>query len=155
WSCRSVARYPRGEELFVSLTPDDFDYVKNLVFKGSAIVLEPEKTYLVESRLAPLAQREGLPNITELVARLKSRSGSGLHRRVVEAMTTNETSFFRDVQPFEALKKIVLPNLGDRRSRPLFFWCAACSTGQEPYSIAMLVAEHFPALAANGLRILA
>lgn len=139
----------------MSLTAEEFDYVKALVFKGAAIVLESDKSYLVESRLAPLASRMGLPTTSDLVAHLRSGPFNGLHKKVIEAMTTNETFFFRDVQPFEALRRVVLPELDAKRTRPLFIWCAACSTGQEPYSIAMLVREHFPALADKGLRILA
>ena len=134
----------------------DFGYVRDLVRKRSAIVLEHEKNYLVESRLQPLAHREGFPTISELVARLRTSGFGDLHSKVVEAMTTNETSFFRDLQPFEALRKVVVPDLIARRSnRQLRIWCAACSTGQEPYSVAMLLTEHFPQLANWDLRILA
>ncbi len=123
----------------------DFDFVSKLVMKRSAIVLEPEKSYLVESRLLPLARREGLASIAELVARMRSNPLNELQQKVVEAMTTNETSFFRDVIPFEALRKNVLPDLIKKRTRQrsLNIWCGASSTGQEPYSIAMLLCEHF------------
>lgn len=131
------------------LEPSDFDFISNLVLKSSAIVLEPEKGYLVESRLLPLARREGLATIAELVSRLRCGPVNGLHHKVVEAMTTNETSFFRDVNPFEALRKIVLPEVLQRRAaeRRLHIWCGACSTGQEPYTIAMILREHFQAYA--------
>ncbi len=123
----------------------DFEFVCSLVLKRSAIVLEPEKSYLVESRLLPLARREGLASIAELVSRLRANSLNGLHQRVVEAMTTNETSFFRDLNPFEALRKVVLPEFFQRRAaeRRLQIWCGASSTGQEPYTIAMVLREHF------------
>src|SRR5271166_715132 len=102
--------------------------------KRSAILLEPEKNYLVESRLLPLARREGLSSVAELVSQMRANSLNGLHQKVVEAMTTNETSFFRDLNPFEALRKVVLPELFQRRAaeRRLQIWCSASSTGQEP-----------------------
>lgn len=129
----------------MSLEPSDFDYVSRLVLNRSAIVLEPEKNYLVESRLLPLARREGLSSVAELVARLRASSFNGLQQKVVEAMTTNETSFFRDVKPFEALQQIVLPDILQRRAaeKRVQIWCGASSTGQEPYTIALILREHF------------
>jgi chemotaxis protein methyltransferase CheR len=133
----------------VPLDPTDFEYISKLVLKRSAIVLEPEKNYLVESRLLPLARREGLSSIAELVARMRATSLDGLNQKVVEAMTTNETSFFRDLNPFEALRKVVLPDLFQRRAseRRLRIWCGASSTGQEPYTIALILREHFAGFA--------
>jgi len=130
----------------VALDTPDFEFVSTLVWKRSAIVLEPEKNYLVESRLLPVARREGLSSVAELVARMRAGSQNGLHETVVEAMTTNETSFFRDLNPFEALRKVVLPDLFQRRSDAgsLSIWCGAASTGQEPYTIALTLREHFP-----------
>ncbi len=127
------------------LAPSDFEHVSSLVLKRSAIVLGPEKNYLVESRLLPLARREGFSSIADLVARLRTTSANGLHEKVVEAMTTNETSFFRDGAPFEALRQVVLPDLLQRRDaeKRLQIWCGASSTGQEPYSIALILLEHF------------
>lgn len=134
----------------------DFGYVRELVRRRSAIVLDEEKRYLIESRLIPLARSEGLASISELVATLKSNASSDLHGKVVEAMTTNETSFFRDQQPFEALRNVLLPQLiGSRPLRELRVWCAACSTGQEPYSVAMILKEYFPNLAGWNVSILA
>ncbi len=135
----------------------DFEFVSHFVRKRSAIVLEPEKTYLVESRLLPLARREGFASIDELVAKLRLSPIGGLHTKVVEAMTTNETSFFRDLQPFEALRKVLLPEFATKRAatRQLRIWCAASSTGQEPYSLAMLIREHLPQLASWDVKILA
>jgi chemotaxis protein methyltransferase CheR len=120
-------------------------------------VLDGDKAYLAETRLGPLARCEGFPSVDDLLTRLRSSPDDGLHRKVVEAMTTNETSFFRDSHPFELLRQTVLPELVRRRAagRDLSLWSAACSSGQEPYSVAMLVREHFPALAAGGLRIIA
>jgi chemotaxis protein methyltransferase CheR len=126
----------------------DFDYVRNFVRDQAAIVLEPGKEYLVESRLLILARKEKLASIDELIRKLRSDPKNGLHRKVVDAMTTNETSFFRDIHPFEALRKSILPELMTRRAaqRQINFWCGAASTGQEPYSVLMLIAEHFPQL---------
>ena len=123
----------------------EFRFISELVHDRSAIVLEPGKEYLAEARLMPLARREGLSNVGDLVARLKRDKDSPLHRRVVEAMTTNETSFFRDQAPFAALRDVVLPALIEKRRqrRRLRIWSAAASTGQEAYSIAMVLAESF------------
>jgi chemotaxis protein methyltransferase CheR len=134
-----------------------FEYVRKLVLETSAIALEPTKEYLVESRLMPLARQRGLASLNDLVARLRGEPFGELHTAVVEAMTTNETSFFRDVHPFEALKSSVLPQLVAERSRckSLTIWSAACSSGQEPYSLAILLAEHFPLLADWNVQIVA
>ena len=141
----------------MTLSAAEFNYVRRLVLEQSAIVLEDDKGYLVESRLLPLARREGFASLDQFVGRLQSEHFNGLHRQVVEAMTTNETSFFRDFHPFEALRKSVLPDLIAKRTltRELAIWCAACSTGQEPYSLAMLLREHFPSLATWKVRITA
>lgn len=130
------------------MTTADFDYVRHFVRGQAAIVLEPGKEYLVESRLLTLARRENLPSIEDLVARLRSSPRGDLHRKVIDAMTTNETSFFRDIHPFETLRKSILPELIARRAseRQLNIWCGAASTGQEPYTIMMVIAEHFPEL---------
>jgi chemotaxis protein methyltransferase CheR len=134
-----------------------FDYIRRLVLEQSAIVLEEDKQYLVESRLLPLARREGFDSIASMVAWLMAKKFDGLQHKVVEAMTTNETSFFRDFHPFEALRKSILPELMTRRaaSKELTFWSAACSSGQEPYSLAILLQEHFPGLAGWRVRIIA
>ncbi len=126
----------------------DFDYIRNFVRDQAAIVLEPGKEYLVESRMQTLARKENLGSLDALFNELRSDPRNGLHRKVVDAMTTNETSFFRDLHPFEALRKTILPELMARRAqeRQLHFWCGAASTGQEPYSVLMLIAEHFPEL---------
>jgi chemotaxis protein methyltransferase CheR len=146
-----------GYETSVIRADADFDYIRRLVRERSSIVLESNKAYLAESRLIPLAKREGMRSLNELVARLRGEKFGGLHRKVVEAMTTNETSFFRDIHPFEALKKPILPELITRRAseRKLNIWCAACSTGQEPYTIAMLLRESFPQLGGYSVRIVA
>jgi len=141
----------------MAITASEFDYIQRLVLDQSAIVLEDDKQYLAESRLLPLARREGFDSLTSLVACLRTKTSAGLHRKVVEAMTTNETSFFRDFHPFETLRKSILPELMAKRagSRELNIWSAACSSGQEPYSLALLLREHFPALSGWSVRIIA
>src|SRR5436305_15121198 len=110
------------------MTEQDFDFICKLVQRRSAIVLEAGKEYLVESRLTPIVRGMNLGSIKELVEKLRADPSNGLHTQIVEAMTTNETSFFRDHQPFEALRTAVLPALIRRRSeeRRLNIWCAAC-----------------------------
>ncbi len=131
----------------MAITENDFNFLKKLVYDQSAIVLETGKEYLVESRLQPLAQKEGLKSIEELVQQIRlNKFGNGINKKIVEAMTTNETSFFRDVHPFETLKKEILPPLIEKRKirQELNLWCGASSSGQEPYSIAMILRENFP-----------
>jgi chemotaxis protein methyltransferase CheR len=141
----------------VALSKADFDFVRALIHRRAALVLEEEKAYLIESRLANLARREGFPSAADLVVQLRANRVSSLAQKVVQAMTTNETSFFRDAHPFEALRKHVLPDLIRRRAgtRRLHIWCAATSTGQEPYSVAMLLREHFADLVGWAVRITA
>ncbi len=141
----------------MTFTPEHFRFLQGYVLQHSAIVIDPGKEYLVESRLAPLAREHGLDGIGALVDQLRAGKDKRLERLVVEAMTTNETSFFRDLHPFEALRSEVLPALVKARAerRSLRIWCAASSTGQEPYSIAMTLAEHFPALATWDVKIIA
>lgn len=141
----------------MTLTAADFDYIRDLVRREAAIVLEPGKEYLALTRLDPIARNEGLGSVSDLVARLRAQGRSPLHDEVVDALTTNETSFFRDLHPFESLRTHVLPELVERNAwrGSLSIWCAACSTGQEPYSVAMLIREHFPELLRWDLRILA
>lgn len=130
------------------MTTADFDYVRSFVREQSAIVLEPGKEYLVESRLQTLARKENLESVDALIGKLKAPANSAFQRKVVDAMTTNETSFFRDIHPFETLQKHLLPELIAARGRQqrLTIWCGAASTGQEPFSVMMLIAQHFPEL---------
>jgi chemotaxis protein methyltransferase CheR len=138
------------------MTPE-YDYIRTLVKRSSAMVLEDGKEYLIQARLAQLVRQEGVPTIESLVAKLRERPDGPLHSRVVEAMTINETSFFRDVNPFEVLRRHVLPALAKARAqtRSINIWSAACSSGQEPYSLAMLLREVFPDLATWKIRIVA
>lgn len=125
------------------MTPSDYEFLRKLLKERSGLDLSADKQYLVESRLVPLARRVGLPGISELVQKAKAGSAEALIWEVVEAMTTNETFFFRDKIPFEHLRDTMLPALMQARAarRALRIWCAASSTGQEPYSIAMLLKE--------------
>jgi chemotaxis protein methyltransferase CheR len=125
----------------MSVAAHDFDYIARLVRRSSAIVLEPGKEYLVESRLLPIARRTGDGSLSALVARLRAEPDDGLHHEVIDAMTTNETSWFRDRHPFDALGSRILPELLTKRAaqRRIAIWSAGCSSGQEPYSIAMVV----------------
>lgn len=143
----------------MAIAPTDFDYVSGLVRDRSAIVLEPGKEYLVETRLEPVAQRVGFAGLKELIAAARTGgvSGNPLQAKIVDALTTNETLFFRDFHPFEALRKVIVPELIQLRGteRTLTIWSAACSTGQEPYSLAMLLRENFPQLATWRIEIVA
>jgi len=141
----------------VTIDHEGFEYVSALVRADAGLVLESGKEYLVEARLRPLAQEAGLTSVQAFIHQLRAPSASGMRRRVIEAMTTNETSFFRDLHPFEALRKTILPRVIEarRNERRLNIWSAACSTGQEPYTIAMIIREHFPELGNWSCRILA
>lgn len=138
-----------------AISPADFDFIRTFIRTRSAIVLEPGKEYLVESRLMPVVRKEGLASIAHLVHRLRAADLNGLEREVVEAMTTNETSFFRDIAPFEALRTYVIPELIQSRapSRRLDIWSGACSSGQETYTVLMLIREHFPQLSDWTVRV--
>jgi chemotaxis protein methyltransferase CheR len=131
------------------VTADDYAFVANLLRERCALILEPGKDYLIRARLTPVAQRNNLASVSLLISRIRQEQSQALMAEVVEAMVTTETSFFRDIHPFETLKKSVVPELIDRRreQRQLNIWCAASSSGQEPYSIALLLKEHFPELA--------
>jgi chemotaxis protein methyltransferase CheR len=133
----------------MNLNQADFDYVRAMVREHAAIVLDSDKQYLVEARLLSLAAREGIASLGALIGRLRAGGGSDLERKIIEAMTTNETMFFRDGHPFDALRRHILPDLVARRqsARALNIWCGASSSGQEPYSILMVLREHFPQLA--------
>lgn len=133
----------------------DLGFLRELVFAHSQNVLDPSRDYLFEARLSRLLRDRGITRLDELVRRLRLRKDPVLERAVAEAMTINETSFFRDVHPFELLRTVLLPELIEirRNAHSLRFWSAACSTGQEAYSLAILLREHFHALAAWDVRI--
>ena len=150
------ATMPSTNAIKTTLSSSDFDYLRGVVRERSAIVLSEDKGYLIESRLTPILRREKLGSLGELVLRMRSQPFSGLHDTVVDAMTTNETSFFRDKHPFEALREHILPEILSKRTfGAINIWSNACSSGQEAYSMAMVLREHFPALGAREVRILA
>jgi chemotaxis protein methyltransferase CheR len=138
------------------VTPLDYEFLRKLLRERSGLDLSSDKQYLVESRLIPLARRADLAGIAELVQKIKS-GADALTSDVVEAMTTNETFFFRDKIPYDHLRETILPALLQARAsrRSLRIWSAASSTGQEPYSIAMCLKEYGAALAGWRIEILA
>jgi len=128
------------------VTPLDYEFLRKLLKDRSGLLLSSDKQYLIESRLLPLARKAGLSGIGDLVQKIKT-GAEPLIVDVVEAMTTNETFFFRDKVPFDHVRDTVLPNLLKVRAnrKSLRIWCAAASTGQEPYSLAMLLKDALPA----------
>src|SRR4051794_40065551 len=130
------------------MTPLDYEYLQKLLKDRSGLVLSADKKYLLESRLMPLARKAGIAGISEIVQKMKAGSDAMISD-VVEAMTTNETFFFRDKTPFDHFQKTVIPDLIKARAakRSLRIWCAAGSTGQEPYSLAMILKDFGAALA--------
>lgn len=137
----------RGE-----LPPPLMDRLRDVMREEAGMTLAAGKDYLVHAHLADVARRHGLNGAAAVLARLADGPDAGLRQDVVEAMAIRETSFFRDEHPFEALRTVVLPALlrEARAGAPAVIWSAACATGQEPYSLAMLVWEHFPEAAAAG-----
>ncbi len=124
------------------MKPEDFDFVSRLIKSKSGLVLSEDKTYLLESRLMPIARKRGLKDLTELIGALRG-GDRNLVEEVVDAMTTNESFFFRDTKPFDQFRHVVLPHMIKERAskRSLRIWCAAASSGQEPYSLAMILDE--------------
>jgi len=133
----------------------DYTYLRALVFEHSQNVLESSHDHLFQSRLLDLLHRHGMSRLDELVRLLRLTKSPEMERAVAEAMTINETSFFRDIRSFDLLRNEVIPKLVDARraTRRLRLWSAASSSGQEAYSLAILFREHFPQLSAWGLRI--
>ena len=138
------------------MTPSDYEYLRKLLKDHSGLDLSADKQYLIESRLLPLARKAGLADIGALVQKMKTGSGTFI-AQVVEAMTTNETFFFRDKVPFEHFRETIMPELLRSRvaRKSIRIWCAAGSTGQEPYSLAMCLKEMGAALAGWRIEILA
>ena len=139
------------------MTGDEFDFLCKMLRDRSGLVLTRDKAYLLESRLLPVARKCSLKSVDELVAAVRARPSGDLARDVVEAMTTNESFFFRDIKPFDQFKSFVLPALMKSRAarRQIRIWSAACSSGQEPYTLAMLLAEEHAKLAGWTIDILA
>ncbi len=141
----------------LSIRRSGHEVIRRLVAQKSAIVLDPTKDYLIDNRLAPVLEQEDMTSIEQLVERLDQGASRHLILAIVDAMTTNESYFFRDNAVFRSLEKEVLPDLIERRRkvRRLRIWSAACSSGQEPYSVAMLLDRVFPYLASWDVKIVA
>jgi chemotaxis protein methyltransferase CheR len=140
----------------VACSDSDYTYLRELVLAESANMIDPSRNALFDTRLTPIARMVGASNLKDLVGMLKADRPAHLHRAVAEAMTINETSFFRDLKPFEMLKATILPQLIEQRKeeRTLRIWSAASSTGQEAYSLAMLIVEYFPSLSGWDVKII-
>jgi len=122
---------------------EDFEFLARLLKQRSGLMLTQDKVYLLESRLTPVARQRGLASLEDLVAKLRTNRDEALVNEVTEAMTTNESFFFRDNTPFDLFREKVMPAMEKRRKdRKLRIWCAAASTGQEPYSLAMILQEN-------------
>lgn len=131
------------------MKPEDFDFVSQFFKDRSGLVLTREKAYLLESRLMPVARKKGFKSLDELIAAMRFGRDAALLREVTEAMTINESFFFRDIKPFDLFRNTVLPKFLQARAakKTLRVWCAACSSGQEPYSLAMILREEAAKLA--------
>lgn len=140
----------------MALHNNDFQYLSDLIKNNSGITITPDKEYLLESRLVPIATKYNLSNLSELVSYCRENSDKTIFEEIVEAMTTNESLFFRDIKPFDALKELIIPRIIGKcpDKRHIKIWSAACSTGQEPYSIAMTILED-PLFASLTFEILA
>lgn len=125
------------------MSPQDFEFISTLIKSRSGLVLTPDKSYLLESRLMPVARKHGLKGLDDLIGTMRTRKDEALIVEVTEAMTTNESFFFRDIKPFDLLRDHVLPPILEKRAakKHLRIWCAAASSGQEPYSIAIVLKE--------------
>jgi chemotaxis protein methyltransferase CheR len=134
------------------MSPDEAETVRRLVHGRSGVLIDPAKTYLIESRLAPVVRREGLATLSELIDAIQGRREERLIWATAEALISHETAFFRDRAPFQQFREDILPALAERRANePIRVWSAACATGEEPYSLAMIVDEEQPKL--HGARI--
>lgn len=139
------------------VSKESLNFFFSFLQKESGLLLDDSKTYLIEARLEPIASEAGLASIDSLCQQLRLNPNSPLRQKVVDAMTTNETLFFRDMIPFEIVRKVILPELlkTNQKTRKIRIWSAACSTGQEPYSLAMLLSNMDAALAGWDVEILA
>jgi chemotaxis protein methyltransferase CheR len=140
----------------MSCSDADYDYLRGVVLKQSANRIDPSRNTLFDTRLTPIARLAGAANLKDFIKILKAGRPAHLHRAVAEAMTVNETSFFRDINSFEMLREVIFPQLIEQRmsERRLRIWSAASSTGQEAYSMAMAIAEYFPDLVNWEVKIL-
>jgi len=130
------------------MKPEDFSYFCKLILDRTGLVLGPDKTYLIESRLTPVARRHNLAGLDALAAALRAGKDPAVLRDFTDALMTNESFFFRDIKPFDQFRDVVLPRMiAARTNKRLRIWSAACSTGQEAYSLAMILKEQGPKLA--------
>lgn len=134
---------PKPAPAGAQISKEDYKFLQDYVYRESGIVLDGDKHYLLDARLTPVLRRAGLGTLQDLCALLRGTLGAPVKQQVVEAMTTNETLFFRELPQYEALRNTILPNLIKERSgtRKLSFWSAAASSGQEAYSLAMMLLE--------------
>ena len=140
-----------------SISARDYDSFRLFLEEACGIVLGENKQYLVASRLNRLLRELEIESVGELINRVKKQSSSSLRERIIDAMTTNETFWFRDNHPYVVLKDLILPELAKRRSAQVRIWSAACSSGQEPYSISMIIQEYLqsrPGSLTNNLQII-
>jgi chemotaxis protein methyltransferase CheR len=121
----------------------DFELYKTLLYDKSGLVITPDKSYLLDSRLTPIAKKWNYPSLDMMTLQLRALPDQKLIKDIVEAMTTNETSFFRDTKPFQLFQETILPHIMEHRGakKTLRIWCAACSSGQEPYSLSMILKD--------------
>lgn len=127
----------------MTLNADDFKFLCGFIREKSGINLSDDKAYLLDSRLLPVARKRSMENLSELVSAIRAKKDETLLVEVIEAMTTNETSFFRDIAPFNNFRDHIMPHILQKSgSKDMRIWCAACSSGQEPYSLAMTVLEN-------------
>lgn len=140
----------------MTLNPADFKYISELLYKRSGLALTEDKIYLLESRLIPVAKAKGVNTLEELANFLRTRADEAFLREVTDAMTTNESMFFRDLKPFDQFKKIVLPKVMEAKAmtKTIRIWSAACSNGQEPYSLAMILKEEGAKMAGWNVEII-
>ena len=125
------------------MKPDDYDFMVTFLMERSGLVLSQDKAYLLENRLLPVARKHMMGSLDDLFQALRALNDDDLIREVTEAMTTNESFFFRDLTPFEQFQQTVLPRFIEARAstKRLRIWCAAAATGQEPYTLAMILNE--------------
>ncbi|MBI3710853.1 MAG: protein-glutamate O-methyltransferase [Proteobacteria bacterium] len=139
------------------MKPEDFSFLSKFLLDRTGLVLGPDKTYLIESRLGPIARKWRFSGLDELVTAIRQAKNDDMVREATDAMMTNESFFFRDIKPFEQFRQVVLPHLiqGRAARRQIRIWSAACSTGQEPYTLGMILKEEAAKIAGWKLDIVA
>lgn len=138
------------------ITADEMEFTRKFIASECGLILDANKTYLVESRLLEVARKLGLKSPSDVIGQLRNGTNPVLKTAVIDALTTHETFFFRDQSVFDALQAEVLPNViaANAATKKLRIWSAACSTGQEAYSISLILREHFAALQGWNIQIL-